>query len=185
MLQDLQTKTEGLSGGGHKTTFTFKYKGKVVVFTFVLNGGDDLWASQENIRSSDLVVFHDSIYNDPPGLLGKTPDFIADRFIQRYIQLAGSQRRFILSENQWKDQCGSDSCSITGNKFSVYTVEGFYGCGSMQGGNPRYNPSFEVREGQSSRVDPKTPDFMRKHHVHVGSAYYSNPAVLLIYPPLP
>jgi len=178
LIQDFSVEIKGFRGG-HEAIYSFSYKGKPIELHFVFNSGDELWARETDISSSDLVIFHDSVYNSPVD----PKDHLADKYLEKLVGLSkkDGRTRFILTENQWEGQCvPGGPCTIGENQFKAHSFEGFYGCGSVATGYSTY----EVKGETMFRRSPSDSDFMLKHHIHPEpNSYITGKAVLLIYQP--
>ncbi len=171
-IMDLDTSTSNQG-----TIFTFSYKGKKITVVFELNNGHTLWASDDSIAKSDLIIFHDSITNNPT-----TPKYQhANKFINHALKLIKPQERdfFLLTENEWEKDCpeSKNQCKIEGENFAIEHYQGFYGCGMLS----QNNPSFSVLNG--GLIQDQNSTYQRKHHIHPGPASYTGPGVLLQFKP--
>lgn len=160
IISNLQENTQTFDPG-RETIFSFTYKGKPIQLVFATDRGGDLWVRDEVVKDSDLVIFHDSVYNSPTD----DNDKPMDRFITHLTGLTAKdgRKRFVLTENVWGKKCEtSGRCTIDKRQFSARLLNGFYGCGSTF-----YKaPAYRVVDGQLIE-DPTSP--LQKGHSHMGS----------------
>lgn len=199
VISDLtdETISSNDSPQSHTTKFSFKYEGKPITLAFTLNCGAELWATDDQIRNSDLIIIHDSLYNH------NDKDYknnMADRFIEKTIELSGGQRRFFLSEDFWENLRTPpkhfaynpnpytnpyartlpdwpppphifNPSFLSGGKVSIVRYEGAFGCSGV------HLQALEhvLQEGRLIT----NPDWIVFTHVPMESSKH---AVLLIYP---
>lgn len=146
---------------GRETTFSFTYRGKPIQLVFATNRGGDLWIRDEVVKDANLVIFHDSVYNNP----FPKGDKPMDRFIKHLHGLTAKdgRKRLVLTENAWGKKCEtSGKCAIGKHSYPAQAFHGYYGCGYTSAFSPT---PFRMVDGRLVE-DPKSP--LKKGHVHTG-----------------
>lgn len=112
-------KVEAKLEEGVEYSFEFLYKGKPITVVFALDrGGGEYYARQEYMKEADIIIFHDSIYDD---------DGQATKFVKKLASF-DDKPRLILSENHWGLPKKDGFADIGNVKFSYRFIKGPYGC---------------------------------------------------------